>query len=192
MPLTCRGTCAWSVDKTMSYNPDRHHRRSIRLPGYDYAQVGAYYLTLCTHGRGWLFGRVVDGVMGLSEAGRIAEREMLQTPDVRPNVQIDAYVVMPNHVHVILIISYRDAEAPKAAATFRSPARTVGAIVRGYKGAVTSQVNKLRGTDEPVWQRDYYEHIVRNDADLKRVRRYIEANPARWSQTATDPHEGWR
>jgi len=175
----------------MSYDPDRHHRRSIRLRGYDYAQVGAYYITLCTHGRAWFFGRIVDGVMALSEAGQIAERELLQTPDVRPNTQIDAYVVMPNHVHVIFVIVYRDADTPQEAATFRSPARTVGAIVRGYKGAVTSQVNKLNGTEEPVWQRNYYEHIVRNDADLNRIRRYIEANPVRWKDAA-NPHEGWR
>src|SRR5688572_29382040 len=111
----------------MCYDPNRHHRRSIRLPGYDYAQVVAYYLTLCTHGRAWLFGRVVDGAMALSEASRVAERELLRTPDVRPNIQIDAYMVMPNHIHVIFVISYRDAEAAQAAATFRSPARTVGA-----------------------------------------------------------------
>ena len=79
----------------------------------------------------------------------------------------------------------------RGGATFRSPARTVGAIVRGYKGAVTSQVNKLRGTEESVWQPNYYEHIVRNDADLNRIRRYIEANPVRWKDAA-NPHEGWR
>jgi len=176
----------------MNYDPNRHHRRSIRLPDYDYAQVGAYYITLCTHDRGWLFGRVVNRAMALSEAGAIAERELLQTPDVRPNTQIDAYVVMPNHVHVIFIIAYRDSEAPQPSATFRSPAGSIGAIVRGYKGAVTSQINKLRGREEPVWQRNYYEHVVRNDADLNRIRRYIADNPARWSASTVDPHEGWR
>jgi putative transposase len=176
----------------MSYDPDRHHRRSIRLQGYDYAQVGAYYVTLCTHHRNRLFGRVVDGAMELSEAGQIAERALLQTPDVRPNTWVDAYLVMPDHVHMIFVIAYRDSDAAQGAAAFRSPAGTLGAIVRGYKGAVTSQVNKLRGTEGPIWQRNYYEHVVRNDADLNRIRRYIAANPARWSHTTTNPHEGWR
>jgi putative transposase len=167
-----------------------YDRRSIRLPGYDYAQIGAYYITLCTHNRAWLFGHVADGSMVLSEAGRIAERALLQTPDVRPNILLDAFVVMPNHVHVIFVITYRDAAAPQGAATFGSPARTVGAIVRGYKGAVTSQINKLYGSERLIWQRNYYEHIVRNDADLNRIRRYIEANPARWRDSA-NPHAGW-
>lgn len=159
---------------------DRHRRRSMRLPGYDYAEVGAYYVTLCTQERARLFGRVRGGVVEPSEAGRIAERELLRTADTRPNTQIDAYLVMPDHVHVVFVIAWRDISAPQQAGVFRSPSRTLGAIVRGYKGAVTSQVNSLRGTTAAVWQRNYYEHIVRSDADLDRIRRYIAANPARW------------
>jgi REP element-mobilizing transposase RayT len=162
----------------VSYNPDRHHRRSIRLRGYDYAQAGAYFITLCAQGRDRLFGRVVGGAVELTEIGRIVAEEWEYTPALRPNVELDAYVVMPDHMHGILVITQRDegAAAPQAAGELRSPARTVGAIVRGFKGAVVRRVGR------PIWQRDFYEHIIRSEAALDRIRRYIEANPARWEE----------
>jgi REP element-mobilizing transposase RayT len=159
----------------MSYRSDRHHRHSIRLRGYDYAQAGAYFVTLCVQGHAELFGQVAGGAVELTEIGRIVAEEWEYTPAMRPNVELDAFVVMPDHLHGIVVIAQRDdgAAAPEAART-RSPAHSVGAIVRGFKAAVVRRV----GT--PLWQRNYYEHIIRNDADLDRIRHYIATNPARW------------
>jgi putative transposase len=162
----------------VSYDPERHHRRSIRLQGYDYAQAGAYFLTLCTLGRARLLGRVTRGVVELTDIGRIVAEEWERTPSVRSNVELDAYVVMPDHVHGIIVITQRDEGAARseATATLRSPERTIGAIVRGFKGAV------VRRGGMPVWQRNYHEHIIRSEAALDRIRRYIVANPARWEE----------
>ena len=162
----------------MSYDPNRHHRRSIRLQGYDYAQTGAYFITLCTQGRARLFGRVTRGVVELTDIGRIVAEEWERTPSVRSNVELDAYVVMPDHIHGILVITHRDdGVAPlEASSTLRSPARTIGAIVRGFKGAV------VRRGGMPIWQRNYHEHIIRSEAALDRIRTYIVANPARWEE----------
>ena len=168
----------------MIYNPDRHHRRSIRLRGYDYTQEGAYYITLCTQNRARLFGTVRDGRMVLSEAGKIVEREWLRTLLVRPNVDLDAFVVMPDHLHAILLILRQvSGEHPSEPGVLRSASQSLGAIVRGFKAAVTQQLRVARDDQAlVVWQRNYYEHIVRGEADLARIRRYIEANPARWSK----------
>ena len=168
----------------MPYDPARHHRRSIRLRGYDYAQAGAYFITLVTQDRARLFGRVTGGAMALSEAGRIAEQEWLRTPLVRPNLDLDAFVVMPDHMHMILVIERRAERAgqPQHGA-FRSPSETVGAIVRGFKGAVVRQIRALQAAPElKVWQRDYYERIIRDEAALHNIRRYIGQNPARWQE----------
>ena len=160
----------------MSYDPNRHHRRSIRLQGYDYAQAGAYFITLCAQGRAHLFGRVMGGAVELSDIGQIVAEEWERTPAVRSNVELDAYVVMPDHMHGILVITHRDdeADAPPATSALRSPKRTIGAIVRGFKAAV------VRRAGRPIWQRDYYEHIIRSEAALDRIRKYIIANPDRW------------
>ena len=156
-----------------------HQRHSIRLPGYDYAQGGAYYITLCTSQRAQLFGHITDGRIVFSDLGHAAEQEWLQTPRIRPNVCLDAFVVMPDHFHAIVVITERAEVA--ASSGFRSPSHTLGAIVRGFKAAVTRQANALTGTTgRIVWQRNYYEHIVRDAADLDRIRRYIAANPSRW------------
>jgi putative transposase len=158
-----------------------HQRHSIRLQHYDYAQDGAYYITLCTSKRAHLFGQIVDGRMQLSALGHVAEQEWLRTPCVRPNVCLDAFVIMPDHVHAIVVILQR--ADITIAEGFCSPAHTLGAIVRGFKAAVTRQAHALVGTcDMLVWQRNYYEHIVRDEADLNRIRRYIAANPLRWKR----------
>jgi putative transposase len=91
----------------MAYDPEKHHRRSIRLKGYDYTQPGAYFITICTHGRECLFGEIIDGEMHLNEAGQIVVQTWQDLPNHVPNVQLDAFVVMPNHVHGIIIITDR-------------------------------------------------------------------------------------
>ncbi|GAB4502455.1 MAG: transposase [Anaerolineales bacterium] len=174
----------------MPYNPDVHHRRSIRLKEYDYTQNGAYFVTIVTYQREPLFGEIVDGVMKLNGWGEIARREWFKTAELRPYVELyeDEFVVMPNHAHGImhivraerrsaLTITHTDGGAEKP----HVDAGSLGAIVRAYKSAVTYAINATRQTrGMVVWQRNYYEHIVRNDADLKRIRDYITNNPLRW------------
>jgi putative transposase len=186
---------------TKRYNPDVHHRRSIRLQGYDYRQIGAYFVTICTLHRICLFGDVVDGEMRLNALGRMVETEWLQTPSIRPNVELDAFVVMPNHFHAIVVIvdDYRAVNRGgvlqygrmQYAPTFWSPSQTIGAIIRGFKSAITKHINDLRDTPGvPVWQRNYYEHIIRNEEDLNRARDYIANNPTQWMEDETNPVYG--
>ncbi|GAB4542868.1 MAG: transposase [Anaerolineales bacterium] len=175
----------------MPYNPDVHHRRSIRLKGYDYTQAGAYFVTIVTYQRESLFGEVVNGVMNLNSLGEIARREWFKTAELRPYVELyeDEFVVMPNHAHGILWmndgVGAERRSAPTGAADEKPhvDAGSLGAIVRAYKSAVTYAINATRQTrGMVVWQRNYYEHIVRNDADLKRIRDYIANNPLRWTE----------
>ena len=181
----------------MAYNPRIHHRRSIRLQGYDYAQAGMYYLTLTTHGRERLFGEISANEMHLSDFGKIVLEEWQRTSVVRPEVELDEFVIMPDHVHGIMIIRaerngvlcrgvspYAPTRKSSDRVTpFRSPSRTLGAIIRGFKGASTKRINALRCTPcAPVWQRNYYEHIIRDGDDLDRIRAYIASNPDEWAE----------
>jgi len=192
------------------------HRRSIRLKGYDYAQEGAYFVTICTYDRKCLLGDVYEGEMRLNEYGIIARDEWLRTAQVRPAVETDALVIMPNHLHGIILITDRAPYAPDDADAdhrrgvspygpdnahadhrrgvspygpdnahadhrrgvslyaptngLRSPSQTIGAIVRGFKSASTKRINETRNTPGvPVWQRNYYEHVVRDEDDLDRI-----------------------
>ena len=174
----------------MSYNPEKHHRRSIRLRGYDYTQPGAYFVTICTHDRICLFGRVVKEDMRLNEFGEIVRECWLMIPHHFPHTALDAFIIMPNHVHGIIWI-VNAASDDNVGATHASPLRlpsprgpkrkSIGAIVGSFKSVVTKRINQKRGTPGlPVWQRNYYEHIVRNDESLNRIRQYIAENPLRW------------
>jgi len=174
------------------------------LKGFDYAQAGEYFLTLCAYERERIFGSIVDETTELSQIGEIVKEEWLRTTLIRPNIELDEFIVMPNHVHGIIVIhdernrekalnspvgaySYtpQRGKSPQGESTeplpFRSPSRTVGAIVRGFKSASTKKINELRGTPGlPVWQRTYYEHVIRDERDLDRIREYITTNPERW------------
>jgi REP element-mobilizing transposase RayT len=172
-------------------NPVDHRRRSIRLRGWDYTEPGAYFVTIVTHGRQMLFGEIVDGVVLLSMYGRIAAEEWLRTPEVRAYVGIDEFVVMPDHVHGLLWITGHawNAAQPRGqgATTPRGGQRvtiaqgSLGAVVGGYKSIVARRINDSRGTPgAPVWQRNYYERIVRNQRELAAIRRYIQQNPSAW------------
>jgi REP element-mobilizing transposase RayT len=177
----------------MTYDPQRHHRRSIRFKGYDYSRPGAYYVTICAQKKDCIFGRVVDGHMYLNDIGAIVYSEWAKTEDIRDDVVTDAFVVMPNHFHGILILfESRDRGTGPRAPTFENfgkPTRhSIPTIIRSFKATVTKQINEIRETPgKPVWQRNYYEHIVRNENELNRIRRYIIENPMKWDSDRRNP-----
>ena len=180
------------------YDPEKHHRRSIRLRGWDYSQPGAYFVTIVAYGRELLFGQVVGDEIQLSKFGEIAHDEWLASADIRREIQLDAFVVMPNHIHGIVWIVADDnmvgTHGRVVGATGRSPLpprgptpRSLGSFIAGYKSAVTKRINEIRGTPGTVWQRNYYERIIRNDRELDAIRRYIRDNPAHWAEDSEHP-----
>ena len=182
----------------MPFDPQKHHRRSIRLQDYDYTQPGAYFITLVTWQREELFGQAVNGEMRLNEFGKIVREEWFKTAELRSNVALheDEFVVMPNHVHGIIWIVDVDgvgAQRRCAPTKDRAPAKAIAsnsipAIVRAYKSAVTYRINTLRGTPSaPVWQRNYYEHIVRDDKEFWATLNYIRDNPLKWQEDRENP-----
>ena len=163
----------------MPYDPNRHHRRSIRLRGYDDAQPGACFITTVTRGRACLFGEIVDGVMRLNDAGPIVEWTWRD---------------LPNHVHGIIVIHERGTNAAVGAGSEPAPTATtpkpygLPEIVRQFKTFSAKRMNEMRGTSgTPVWQRNDCEHIVRDENALRRIRAYIVANPRRWAQDGENP-----
>jgi putative transposase len=176
------------------YNPEKHHRRSIRLTGYDYKQSGAYFVTIVTHNRICLFGDISDGEMVLSDTGRIAEVSWIGLSSRFPVVSLDFFVVMPNHIHGILIVGaqfiapasvpYNHVGIAQEGAMHRAP--TLGEIIRTYKAASTRMIRQTANL-EFAWQRNYYEHVVRNEESLNRIRQYILENPARWAMDRENP-----
>ncbi len=170
-----------------------YHRRSIRLKGYDYSSAGAYFVTICTQNRECLFGEVVDEEIRISEIGTIVQAEWMRTTDIRSNVLTDQFIIMPNHIHGIWYLIERDdgrgvLQYAPTESQFRSPSQTIGAIVRGFKSAATKQINELRGTPgKPVWQRNYFERVIRDEDELNRIREYIIYNPLKWTDDEENP-----
>lgn len=177
----------------MKFNPLKPHRRSIRLKGHDYTAPGAYFVTICTHQRAELFGDVVEGEMRLNEYGQIVADEWERSAIVRAEIQLDEWVVMPNHVHGIIVINDPGVEATRHVGATRRVAPTdaqsrngpapnsIGAIMAQFKSIATKRINEIRATPSaPVWQRNYYEHVIRNDRELTAIRRYIQNNPLQW------------
>lgn len=203
---------------------DNFQHRSLRLNGFDYAEERAYFVTICAHSRSSLFGEVVEDTVCLSAIGEIARDCWLAIPAHFPSIELDSFVIMPDHMHGILVIQPNDnVGARHAVPTQRSPQtdgarhavplheqspldvdgarhavplheqsrpvakfgkpqpRSPGTIIGSYKSAVTKHVNDLRHTPgATVWQRNYHDHIIRNEYDLNLIRAYIENNPARW------------
>lgn len=173
-------------------------RRSIRLKAYDYTQDGAYFVTLLAHRRAHLFGEVMDGEMGLNTLGCVADACWWAIAEHFPGVELDTFVVMPNHVHRIIVINRWAANTisgdsqvrarhvvplqPQTESFGKPVVGSLPTIIRSYKAAVTRQINHIRQTPgTPVWQRNYYEHIIRSDRSLQTIREYILYNPARWA-----------
>jgi putative transposase len=167
-------------------------RRSIRLPGCDYTQPGAYFISICTYRQDFLFGEVVEGKMVLNEYGQAVEEERYATAQLRPYVELDAHVIMPNHFHGILWTVDEGRGTVHCAPTWERFGKPVSGslptIVRAFKSAVTRRINQIRGTPgAPIWQRNYFGHIVRNERALDAIRRYIQNNPARWGLDRYNP-----
>jgi len=184
------------------FDSNKHHRRSIRLQEYDYAQAGAYYVTIVAWRREYLFGEVVNREMKLTKFGLVAEQQWEKLPRRFPNIELDAFVIMPNHMHGIIVITNgrgtagtpndHDGESSRRAPTpeqFQQPVQgSVPTIVRSYKSAVAYRINLMRKTQGvPVWQRNYWEHIIRNQQDLQNKTDYIEANPMLWDEDDENP-----
>ena len=190
------------------YNPHIHHRRSIRLKGYNYAQEGLYFITICCQDRICRFGKVVNGEMVLNEYGQMAYDEWMKLPEQFPNFELDVFQIMPNHMHGIIAlvgatlavapidavaqiddtVAQIDTIAPIGAGA--SPARTnvpngaISDIVGAYKSLVANGClgifklkNEIMGQ---LWQRNYYEHIIRNEQSYQAISEYIINNPAKW------------
>jgi len=174
----------------MTHNQPRYHRRSIRLPAYDYAQAGAYFVTIVCRNRVLLLEdpRFRD----------LVEETWLWIADQYEFVRLDEFVVMPNHLHGIIVIgdTGRGASrsplrrgASRSAPTGAARRKPLGRLVGAFKTVSTKHINEIRGTlGVPVWQRNYYERVIRNDEELNRVRRYIIDNPAHWEEDRENPN----
>jgi len=170
-----------------------HSRRSIRLKEYDYSQAGAYFVILCTHDREYTLGEIESGDVRLSPIGKIARAFWSEIPQHYPNVEIDEFVTMPNHLHGIIVIhgdavvGVQDFE-PLQKNTFQHILpRSIGSILRAYKASVTTRC-RTNGYEYFKWQRNYYEHIIRDENSMNRIRKYILNNPLNWATDENNPH----
>ncbi len=235
----------------MKYNPHKHHRRSIRLKGYDYAQEGLYFITICSQDRAHLFGHIDNAEMILNAYGKIAHIEWQNTEKIRNNCRIHEFIIMPNHIHGIIEILFKKENkkeqingedkkdrADKEGSTgelqfaptgkFQSPSQTIGSIIRGFKIATIKKIKdfilkeeefnpnseginpnnprgidinnlgesnssstgelqfapteKIISLDFKIWQRNYYEHIIRTEKAYQRISNYIITNPINWEK----------
>lgn len=178
----------------MKYDFQRHRRRSIRLKDYDYSQAGAYFITICAHNRACIFGDIQEGEIKLNQYGEIVNIEWLKTSNMRTNLVLDAYIIMPNHIHGIISISDFDRHRGtlQRAPTFehfgKPVSNSIPTIIRLFKSSVTKQINALRRAPGlPVWQRNYYEHVIRNEDDLSEIREYILNNALKWDLDSENP-----
>jgi putative transposase len=178
------------IPPTMAFDPAIHRRRSIRLRGFDYSSPGGYFVTVCTREQLPLFGEIIRSEMHLNEAGIMASHAWSELPLHYAHVSMDLFVVMPNHIHGIIVLLERGQA--------RGPAPTKASlglpdIVHRFKsltsalyrqGANLGRWPKLHG---PLWQRNYYERVIRSDAELATIRRYIRENPMRWEFDRENP-----
>ena len=169
----------------MKYDPDKHRRRSIRLKNYDYTQVGAYFVTICTSNRECLFGEIVDGEMRLNEWGEVVAQTWRWLTQQYWYVELDEWVVMPNHLHGIITIGDKvetcRGGSRTAPTTDTIKRKSLGRLIGAFKTVSTKRINKIRrDPNASIWQRNYYEHIIRSETGLNTIRRYIRYNASMW------------
>ncbi len=154
------------------------HRRSIRVPGFDHTNPGPYFITIVTEGRISHFGKIIGSDMVLNQLGEIVQQEWLRMANRFPGLRLEEYIVMPNHFHGLLFL---DEKRNLEEETVQSQRGSLGAIVRAFKSSTTLRYRHLCGDGKgPLWQRSYYEHIVRGARDYDSIRFYILNNPSQW------------
>lgn len=164
----------------------------MRMAGYDYSQPGAYFVTICVYKMINLFGKIDDGSMQINTYGEIAQFEWFKTPSIRPSVQLfdDEFIIMPNHIHgIIWILDVGVTGSVAQSKITRGPEPgSLGAIIGQYKSITTKRINKIRNSSgKSIWQRNYYDHIVRNERELDAIRKYIQTNPLEWKSDLDTP-----
>ena len=187
------------------YNPILHHRRSIRLKGYDYSQAGAYFVTTVTQDRECQFGEIAEDDFRPNSAGEMIARWWQELPNKFPSVELDEYVIMPNHFHGIIVIvedkGSKEGEhvgspqpgAPQPGAPQQRPHAPLSQIVQWFKTMTTNEY--IRGVKQcgwpqfrgKLWQRNYYERIIRDESELALIRKYIAENPVKWALDQENP-----
>ncbi|MFH1187862.1 MAG: transposase [bacterium] len=173
----------------------KYRIESARLKGYDYSSDGAYFITICTKNREHFFGEIINQEIKLSEIGEIVRNEWMRTPEIRENVILDEWVIMPNHLHGIICIDNSNVETHCNASlqqcneyqeqeyenSFGPQSNNLSAIIRGFKGAATKNIH-IAGFSEFLWQSRFYDHIIRNGDELNRIKKYIFNNPFNWEK----------
>ena len=198
------------------YNPKIHNRRSIRLKGYDYSQVGLYFITICVQNREDLFGNITNGTMKWNDAGKMIKKQWLELPKRFKNIQLNEFITMPNHFHAILEIvettvgstfmvdpninkpikgqeikgypikGQPQGIAPADSQTGFPTDKTIGKIIGAFKSITTNEyikgvkLNNWQQFNGKLWQRNYWEHIIRNEKSLQNISKYIVNNPLKW------------
>jgi len=181
--------------------PQRKNRRTIRLRGYDYSKAGAYFITICTQNRECFFGDIVNGEMRLNDAGEMVEKWYRELENKFPDIRCDQYIVMPNHFHGVIVNVGADlrvcpGNAPDVYKTGEHIGSPLRAVVQWFKTMTTNEY--IRGVKQygwsrfngRLWQRNYYEHIVRDENELNRIREYIVNNPTQWPSDRLYPRRG--
>ncbi len=202
----------------IQFDPQKHHRRSIRLKGYDYSKQGFYFITICCEDKAKIFGEIIDGKMILNEFGQIANEEWLNTANIRQNCKLHAHIIMPDHIHGIIEILFSENPNNQIGA-FKSPSHTIGAFIRGFKIATIKRIkdyiilgageskfdldtgeskfssvtgelqfaptvfaptNIIKKLNFKIWQRNYYEIIIRDENAFFNISRYIRNNPSNY------------
>lgn len=179
----------------MKFDPEKHHRRSIRLKEYDYSQVGWYFVTICTYQKQCWFGDIRRGEMQLNQIGKIVANEWLYSAQMRQEIDLDEWIIMPNHLHGIAILTdnqknwnIRDMDGQHTPnlgarhAPLQQKPRSLSSFIAGFKAAVTKRINAIHQAPSfSIWQRNYYESIIRDEKHLKNVQQYILNNPQNWN-----------
>jgi putative transposase len=185
----------------MPFDPEKRSRHSIRLREYDYSQSGSYFVTVCTQGRECLLGEIVDGEFVQNGAGLIVQEVLERLPARYPRILVDSFVIMPSHVHSIIVMTCTPTvgallaapsggreSSPLGKTGAASGAPTLGDVIRAFKSLSAIRVNRLlERIGQPLWQRNYYEHVIRNERTLNAIREYIARNPSQWQEDPDNP-----
>jgi len=149
-----------------------YKRKSPRLEGYDYSQSGGYFITICTHNREHLFGEIEDDIFILSSAGQIAQSRWIAMPEHHPHVILDEFIIMPNHVHLIVFLDNDEVQHS-----------SLSRVIASYKSSVTRCIRQALGQGElKIWQSRFHDHIIRNEAELNTLRNYVIHNVELWAE----------